>query len=145
MHAISDHTVRHDAFRANVGVDRAKLVFRSHGFGQGFAGVCFIEQGLPLEVGGFDEISIDNAKASDSRANQEIGRGRPDCSTADQDRASIGQALLTLGTKGREQHLPRIFLVKSVVHVNYFQAPDTFMIARKAAEEATRLCCRSSD
>ena len=52
------------------GVEESDLAAGGFGFREGFAGVCFVEEDLALEVGGFDEVAVDEGESADAGAGQ---------------------------------------------------------------------------
>ena len=52
-------------------------------FGKGLAGVGFIEQRLTLQIGWFDEVSINEVDETHAGTNEEVGSGSPDGSAPD--------------------------------------------------------------
>ena len=75
--------IGHNTLHLDAGIDRAQLLFGGHGFGQGIAGVGLVEQHLALEIGGFDEVPVNDLDGAHSRANQQIAGGCPNGSAAD--------------------------------------------------------------
>lgn len=62
---VGNHT-----FDAHAAVDGAQAALRSDGLGERFARVGFVEESLALEIGGFDEIAVDDAQRSYAGADQ---------------------------------------------------------------------------
>lgn len=81
------------------------------------AGIGLGEERLALEVGSFDEISVNKAEASDPGADEQIGCGGTNRTTSNQYRAGGADALLPFRAKRRKQNLARVFLVQRVNHV----------------------------
>ena len=52
------------------------------GFGQGGEGVFFVEQHLALQIGGLDEVTIDQGESADASAGEEAGGGGSGCSNS---------------------------------------------------------------
>ena len=86
-------------------------------FGKGLSGIGLREKGLTLEIRGFDEISVNDAKPADAGADQEVGSGSANRTTANQDGTGGAQTLLSFAAKRRKQHLARVFLLQRVNHV----------------------------
>lgn len=97
-----------DAFERNRGVYGAKLLFGGDGFGERFARVEFIEERLALKIGRFDEITIENAKATDSSAGEKSGSRSANCSTAYDNGARHSEAGLTGFADALKQNLAGI-------------------------------------
>jgi hypothetical protein len=120
-----------DTFDRNGGIDGFELAFGGDRFGEGVAGVIFIEQGLALEIGRFDEIAIEDANATDAGADQEAGRGCTDGSAANDYGAGGQEPPLALEAKTFKKYLPGIFFLKKIVHD--FSGPGGF-------REGARIC-----
>ena len=65
------------------GVEESDLAAGGFGFGEGFAGVGLVEEDLTLEVGGFDEVAVDEGEGADAGAGEEGGGGGSGGSDAD--------------------------------------------------------------
>src|SRR5207302_219600 len=48
------------------GVEEGNLAAGGFGLGEGVAGVGLVEENLALEVGGFDEVAVDESKGTDA-------------------------------------------------------------------------------
>ena len=123
--------IGYDSLDGNGGIDGFELALGGDGFGEGVAGVIFIEQGLALEIGGLDEIAIEDANAADAGADQEAGAGCANGSAADDDGAGSEKALLALEAEACKKYLPGIFFLKKIVHD--FSGPGGF-------RERARIC-----
>jgi hypothetical protein len=55
------------------GVEESNLAAGGFGLGEGFAGVGLVEEDLTLEVGGFDEVAVDEGEGADAGAGEEGG------------------------------------------------------------------------
>ena len=53
------------------GVEEGDLAAGGFGFGEGLEGVGLVEEDLALEVGGFDEVTVDEGEGSDAGAGEE--------------------------------------------------------------------------
>ena len=53
------------------GVEEGDFAAGGFGFGEGFAGIGLVEEDLALEVGGFDEVAIDEGEGADAGAGEE--------------------------------------------------------------------------
>jgi len=87
------------------GVEERDLAACGFGFGEGFAGVCFVEEDLALEVGGLDEVAVDEGESADAGAGEEgcgCGSGGSDADDGD-----VGgcEQLLAGGTDAGEENL----------------------------------------
>jgi len=76
-----------DTFDGNGGIDGAELALGGDGLGEDVEGVGLIEERLPLQVGGLNEIAIDDFEVADAGANKKIGGGSADGAAADDGRA----------------------------------------------------------
>ena len=65
------------------GVEAGDVAAGGFGLGQGVAGVGLVEEDLALEVGGFDEVAVDEGEGADAGAGEERGGGRSGGSAAD--------------------------------------------------------------
>jgi hypothetical protein len=63
---------------------------------------------LPLQVGGLNEIAVEDSNAADSSAHQETCCSRADCSTTYNDGTGGKQAMLPEFAESREEHLARV-------------------------------------
>jgi hypothetical protein len=57
------------------GVEERDLTMGGFGLGERLEGVGLVEEYLPLKVGGFDEVTIDEGEGADAGAGEEGGRG----------------------------------------------------------------------
>lgn len=120
-----------DSLDGNGGIDGFELAFGGDGFGEGVAGVIFIEQGLALKIGRLDEIAIEDSDAADAGADQQAGGGGANGSAADDHGAGGEKALLTLEGETFKKYLPGIFFLKRIIHD--FSGPGGF-------RERARIC-----
>ncbi len=93
------------------GVEEGDFAAGGFGFGEGFAGVGFVEEDLALEVGGFDEVAVDEGESSDAGAGEEgcgCGSGG---SYADDGDVGGGEELLAGGADAREEDLAGVAVV----------------------------------
>ena len=67
---------------SNRGVEEGDLAAGGFGFGEGVAGVGFVEENLALEVGRFDEVTVDEGEGADAGAGKKRGRGSAGSSDA---------------------------------------------------------------
>jgi len=79
--------IGHDPFDGHGRIDGAKLTLRGDGLWEDVESVGFIEERLPLQVGGLNEIAIDDPEVADAGANEEIGCGSADGTAADNGRS----------------------------------------------------------
>ena len=87
------------------GVEEGDLAARGFSFREGFAGIGFIEEDLSLEVGGFDEVSVDESESADAGAGEERGCRGSGGSDADDGDMGVGEVLLTGGADAGEEDL----------------------------------------
>ncbi len=64
------------------GVEPGDVAAGGFGFGEAVAGVGLVEEHLALEVGGFDEVAVDEGQGADASAGQQRSRGRTGRSAA---------------------------------------------------------------
>jgi hypothetical protein len=74
----------------DAGVDAGEVAAGGFGFGEGGAGVVFVEEHLALEVGGLDEVAVDESQPADAGASQEAGGGGT--GGADADDGDVGSS-----------------------------------------------------
>jgi len=67
-----------ETFDGNRGIDGPEFALGGDGLGESIAGVGFIEEDLTLQIGRFDEVTIDDAEAADAGTNEEVCGGGPD-------------------------------------------------------------------
>ena len=75
----------------------------SYGFG-----VLFVEQYLPLQIGGFDEVPVDDYQVPDAGPGQRIGGRCSQCPAAQHGGGGTAQCLLRLLPEAGQQHLPMV-------------------------------------
>ena len=76
------------------GVGGEEFTAGGFGFGEGVAGVLLVEEDLALEVGGLDEVAVDEDKVADAGAGEERGGGGPGGADADDGDTGAGEGLL---------------------------------------------------
>ena len=74
------------------GVEEGDLAAGGFGLGEGFEGVGLVEEDLALEVGGFDEVAVDEGEGADAGAGEEGGGGGSGGSDADDGDVGGGEA-----------------------------------------------------
>ena len=87
------------------GVEEGDLAAGGFGFGEGFAGVGLVEEDLALEVGGFDEVAVDEGEGADAGAGEEGGGGGSGGSDADDGDVGGGEEMLAGGSDAGEENL----------------------------------------
>lgn len=92
----------------DAGVELGDVSAGRLGFGQAFARVGFVEENLALEVGGFDEVAIDEGESSDAGAGDERCGGCAHGSAADDGDVCGGEPLLAGAADAGEEDLPGI-------------------------------------
>jgi len=95
----------------NSGVKKGDLAVGGFGFGEGFAGIGLVEEDLALEVGGFDEVAVDEGECSDAGAGEQRGSGGSGGSDADDSDVRTGEELLAGGTDAGEENLAGVAVV----------------------------------
>ena len=78
----------------DAGVEPGDVAAGGFGLGQAFAGVGFVEEDLALQVGGLDEVAVDESEGADSGAGEQRGGGSAHGTAADDGNVSLGEALL---------------------------------------------------
>jgi len=87
------------------GVEEGDFAASGFGFGEGVAGVGLVEEDLALEVGGFDEVAVDEGEGADAGAGEEGGGGGSGGSYADDGDVGGAKQLLTGGADAGEEDL----------------------------------------
>ncbi len=83
------------------GVEESDLAMGGFGLGEGVAGVGFVEEDLALEVGGFDEVAVDEGEGADAGAGEERGGGCAGGSDADDGNVRRAKEMLAGGGRCR--------------------------------------------
>lgn len=87
----------------NAGVDAREVEARGFGLRQGSASVVFVEEHLALEVGGLDEIAVDEGEMADAGAGEQAGGGGTGGTDADDNGVGVAEAFLAgLADAGKE-------------------------------------------
>ena len=93
------------------GVEESDLATGRFGLGEGLEGIGFVEEDLALEVGGLDEIAVDEGEGSDSGA-REQGSGCCSGGTASDDSdVRGGEYVLAGGADSGEEYLTGVAVV----------------------------------
>ena len=93
------------------GVEEGDFAAGGFGFGEGVAGVGLVEEDLPLEVGGLDEVAVDEGEGADAGAGEEGGGRGSGSSDADDGDVSGGEEMLTGGSDAGEEDLAGVAIV----------------------------------
>jgi hypothetical protein len=94
------------------GVEEGDLAAGGFGFGEGVAGVGFVEEDLALEVGGLDEVAVDEGEGADAGAGEEGGCSCSGGSDAYDGDVDGGEELLAGGSDAGEEDLAGVaFLI----------------------------------
>jgi len=93
---------------SDVGVEEGDLAASGFGLGKGFACVCLVEEDLTLEVGGLDEVAINEGEGTDAGAGQEGGSGGSSGPDANDGDVGGGEELLAGGSDAWEENLPGV-------------------------------------
>jgi hypothetical protein len=85
------------------GVEEGDLAAGCFGLGERFASVGLVEEDLALEVGGLDEVAVDEGEGADAGAGEERGGCSPGGSDSDDGDVGGGEELLAgRGDSGKE-------------------------------------------
>ena len=76
------------------GVGGEEFAAGGFGLGQGVAGVLLVEEDLSLEVGGLDEVAVDEGEVADAGAGEQRGGGGTGGANADDGDVGAGEGLL---------------------------------------------------
>ena len=90
------------------GVDAGELLFGSGGFGKGLGGVVLGEEPLALEVGGFDEVAIEDGEVSDAGAGEGGGVIGTEGAAADDGDVGGEETGLSVDADAGEESLTRV-------------------------------------
>ena len=82
--------------------------------GSSGAGVVLVEESLPLQVGGLDEIAVENSDAADASAHQQPGGGRANRAAAYNHGTRGKKAPLAFFANSGEEHLTRVLFLKRI-------------------------------
>ncbi len=96
------------------GVEERDFAAGGFSFGEGVACVGLIEEDLALEVGGFDEVAIDEGEGSDASAGEEGCGGGSGGPYADDGDVSSGEELLAGGADAGKEDLTGVAVVRVV-------------------------------
>lgn len=86
-------------------VEEGDLAAGRFGFGQGLEGVGLVEEDLTLEIGGFDEVAVDEGERADTGAGEERCCGGSGSSAAEDGYMGGGQELLAGRAYAGEEYL----------------------------------------
>ena len=93
------------------GIDLAQVIGGSDGFRQTLFGVSFREHRLPLQIGRFDEVSINNAQVAHTRTRQRFSVGRTQRPATDNQYSRGQQPSLSFLANSIEENLSAVTLV----------------------------------
>ncbi len=93
------------------GVEESDFAAGGFGFGEGFAGVGLVEEDLTLEVGGFDEVAVDEGESADAGTGEEGGGGGSGGSDADDGNVGGAKEMLAGGPDAGEEDLTGVAIV----------------------------------
>ncbi len=88
----------------DAGVEESDVAACGLGLGEGVACVGFVEEGLALEVGGLDEVAVDEGERADTGAREQRCGGRSHGPAADDGDVSGGETLLAEGADAGEEN-----------------------------------------
>ena len=94
-----------DGFDLDGGVEGGDLAAGGFGLGQGGARVGLVEEDLALEVGGLDEVAVDECEVADAGAGEQRGGGGARGSDADDGDVGLSEELLATGADAGEENL----------------------------------------
>ena len=92
----------------DVGVEAGDVAAGGLGLGQAFEGVGFVEEDLALEVGGLDEVAVDEGEGAYAGAGEQRCGGGSGGPAADDGDMGRGEPLLAGGADAGEEDLARI-------------------------------------
>ncbi|MCU1222894.1 MAG: hypothetical protein JWQ42_987 [Edaphobacter sp.] len=93
------------------GVEEGNLAASSFGLGERLKGIGLVEEDLALEVGGLDEVAVDEGEGADTGSGEEGGCCRSGGSAADDGDVRGGEHLLAMGSDAGEEDLTGVAVV----------------------------------
>ena len=87
------------------GVEEGDFAACGFGFGKAVASIGLVEENLTLEIGGFDEVAVDEGKGADAGAGEERGGCGSGGADADDGDVRGGEELLARGSNAGEEDL----------------------------------------
>jgi len=93
------------------GVEERDLAAGGFGLGEGLEGVGLVEEDLALEVGGLDEVAVDEGEGADAGAGEEGGCCCSGGSAADDGDVRGGELALALSSDAGEEDLTGVAVV----------------------------------
>lgn len=93
---------------ADVGVDGGEALGGGEGLGRCGVGVELGVEALALEVGGFDDVAVDEGEAANAGTGEEVGGDAAERAQADDAGVGGEEALLRIGAKVGEDGLSRV-------------------------------------
>ena len=142
--------VPHEAFDVDTAIDGAQFALGGNGFGEGGAGVVFVEESLALQVRGLDKIAVQDSDTADSGTHEKAGGSSTDRAATDDDGAGSEEALLAFFADSGEEHLTRVLFLKRIEQARTRwdgggDRPPFIIITLEIAGRATPLCYASSE
>ena len=98
---------RFDRFDFDLRVDPLQSILGRDRLGQPLLHMALIEEYLPLQVGGFHDVAVDDRERADPGPGQVVGHPAPERPAADDDGVRRGEAFLTLGADAGEEDTSR--------------------------------------
>ncbi|MCU1249097.1 MAG: hypothetical protein JWQ49_2126 [Edaphobacter sp.] len=93
------------------GVEEGDFAAGGFGFGKGVAGVGLVEEDLALEIGGFDEVAVDQGEGAYAGAGEEGGGGGSGGSYSDDGDVGGAKEMLAGGSYAGEENLAGVAVV----------------------------------
>ena len=94
----------------NAGVECSNVAAGGFGFGERVPGVSFVEKDLALEVGGFNEVAVDQRQLADTCASEEAGGCGAGCAYTNDGGVGDAEFLLAVGADAGKEHLAGVAL-----------------------------------
>ena len=102
--------VGHDRLDLDLRIDPPQFVGSGDGFGQIGGDVVLVEEHLPLQVGDFDEIAVDDPQLPHARTRQGVGRHAAQCAATTNEHAAGQQPPLAFLSERSKADLTGITL-----------------------------------
>ena len=96
------------------GVEEGDVAAGGLGLGERLEGVGLVEEDLALEVGGLDEVAVDEGEGADAGAGEQRGGGSSGGTAADDGDVGGGELLLARGADAGKENLAGVAVVATI-------------------------------
>lgn len=108
---IASMQILYDRIDSDLRVDGSESLSGGFGFGPGLAGIGFIEKDLPLQIGPFDKVTIDEDQMAHASPDEELGAQGPEGAAADDEGGGVAESGLSRAADVGQEHLSMIAVV----------------------------------